>query len=132
VVLHNGGDHYVVGTQAKAVVQVVESFGRIATDDRDVIATFASREQERGAAGVLVRVGRMLRLVAGAAVDGRVRREELPDATKHGLEHARRRSGVERDIWAFVAVDARHEHPVTDQRNGKRCHVAPISRRRCR
>ena len=69
MVLHDGGDHYVVGTQAKAVGEMVESFGRIAADDRDVVAALASREQEGRSACVLVRVGRKLRLVAGAAVD---------------------------------------------------------------
>ena len=56
MVLGDRSDHDVIATQAQAVGQVVESFGRVATDDRDVVATFASGKRESGLAGILVRV----------------------------------------------------------------------------
>ena len=46
VVFDDGGDDNVVGTQAKAVGEVVDGFGCISADDRDVVTIFASRERE--------------------------------------------------------------------------------------
>ena len=62
-------------------------------------------------------------------MDSRVRGEELLDATENRLEHARRSCSVERDIRAFMAVDARHEHAVTDERSANPSHHPSFSRR---
>ena len=70
MVLRDGGDHDVVGTQSKAVGQMVEGFGRISTDDSDVVAAFAPGKPECCLTRILISVGRKLRLVTRAAMDG--------------------------------------------------------------
>jgi len=122
VVLDDGSDHDVARAQAQAVGEVVDGLGCIAADDRDVVAAFASCEGERRVAGALVRVRRKLGLEAGAAMDSRVGGEELLHATQHRFENAGGRGSIERYIREVLAVDARHEHPVTDQRDGKPRH----------
>jgi hypothetical protein len=118
----DGGDDNVVGTQAKAVDEVVDGLGCISADNRNVVTTLAPRERECRFTCTFIRLGSKLGLVAGTTMDARVRREELLYATEHLLERARRRSSVERNIGPFMAVDTRHEHPITDQRNWKPDH----------
>ena len=60
VVLDDGGEHDVVGPEAKAVREVVDRLGRVAADDRDVVAVVgAARELEhRGRARLRTRRSR--------------------------------------------------------------------------
>ena len=68
------------GLEAEPVGEVVDRLGGVAADDRHVVAVGGApgEPQDRGAR-VLVGVGGDARLVAGAAVDARVPRQELVD-----------------------------------------------------
>ena len=76
VMLDHRRDDDVGRPQAEAVREVVDRLGRVAADDRDVVRPGAAGEREDRLAGVLVRGGHELRLVARAAMDARVPREE--------------------------------------------------------
>ena len=77
MVLHDGRDDDVGGREAQAVGEVVDRFGGVAADDRDVVAAGAAGKAADLFAGALVGGRGQLGLVAGAAVDAGVPGQEL-------------------------------------------------------
>ena len=99
VMFDDGGDDDVVGVEAKAVGEVVDGFGGVAADDRHVLSGLGPPgEAQDGGAGSFVGVRRGARLVAGAAVDAGVPRDEVVHASRHGWQRVRRGRAVEVDV----------------------------------
>ena len=110
------------GAEPQPVGEVVDRLGRVAADDGDVVACRSRpANAERRRACVLVGRGRHLRLVAGAAVHARVPRQEVVDPARDGGQRGRRGGGVEGEVRALDAVDARHELVVADESRSAGC-----------
>src|SRR2546427_587809 len=72
VMLRDGHHDGRIGFQAQAVRKMIDRFGGVPADNRDVVAVTSAREGERRGACAFVIGGRDLRLVAGSAVHARV------------------------------------------------------------
>jgi hypothetical protein len=128
VMLRDGHHDRRIRVQPQAVRELIDRFGGVAADDRDVVAVGATREVERGGAGFLVGGGRDLRLVAGSAMHARVPREELVHALDHRRQGRGRSGRVERQVRPFGTVDARHQLIGADQAYGKNTHRDSLAR----
>ena len=116
VVLHDGGDHDVVGGQAEAVGEVVDGLGRVPAEDGDVVTLgVASGEGQGRSAGQLVGGGGLPGPVAGAPVDAGVGRQEVVHPLGHGRQRRGRGPRVEVQVRPVDAVDAGHRVAVTHE-----------------
>jgi hypothetical protein len=127
VVFDDGGDHDVVGLEAESVGEVVDRFGGVAADDGNVVAPVSAGETKRCRPGVFVDGGGQLRFTAGTTVHARIPRHELADPFEHGRQGGGGGGGVERQVAAFVSVEAGHGEVIADER-GETCgdHVKMI------
>jgi hypothetical protein len=120
VMLGHRSDHDIAGTQPQPTGQVIDGFGRVLADDRDITRIWpASGESQRGQASALVSQDRGLGLVSDAVLSVRIPGKESLDRVQHlrqGICRARR---VERKTWSLHTVHAGHRQGVTDQGDGQ-------------
>ena len=117
VVLDDGGDDDVVGLEPQPVGEVVDRLGGVAADDGDVVAVAPSRPAKREAAAARPRRRRWR---AGTSSPRRGARSSTTAGTRATRSATAgsgggRRGGVERQVAALVAVDARHREVVADE-----------------
>jgi hypothetical protein len=117
VVLDDRRHDDITRRKAKAVGEVVERLGGVATDDGDVVSFVTPGEGECGVTCVFVSRCGELRLVTGSTVDARIPGDEL----LHSAKHCRQRSGgggrVEGEVWSLLAVEAGDERAISHQRD---------------
>ena len=118
MVLDDGGEHDVVGSEAQPVREVVDRLGRVAADHHDVVAV-ARRPAKRS-------------IASRASSYAPVARRDLYPAPRWTLEYHGRNSctprrdrgeragggrGVEVHVPAVFTVDAGNEQVVADERH---------------
>ena len=133
MVLHDRGEHDVVGSEPHPVREVIDRFGRVPADDRDVTAGIgATRKAQHRGTRLLVSIGRTPGLVPGASVHARVPRQKVLYPRRDRRQCARGRRGIEVQVTARFAIDARDQQLVAYERHGERdLGFVKIRHRRC-
>ena len=72
VVLYHRRHDNIIDVKVQSIHEMVDGFGRVATDDRHIIAALSTGEAQRGFARILVLGGRHLGLVARPSVNARI------------------------------------------------------------
>jgi len=114
-VLHDGGHHDVIGSEAESVREVIDGLGGVSTKDHDVVSLAALGEVEDASTSEFISGGGRDRLVARSPVDARVVGKELRDRIGDELERSGRGSRIEIEVGDLAPVQAWREDRFTDE-----------------